>query len=49
MIVQTEAMIDEGANVEEVLRVPENRPNNFKELRTRDGFDTYQIAAYYMC
>jgi hypothetical protein len=29
MLVRMEAMIDGGANVEEALRVPENRPNNF--------------------
>ena len=47
---QIEAMIDEGANVEEALRVPENRPNDFSGIKKRWlVWNTYQVATHYMC
>ena len=49
MLVQMEAMIDEEANVEEVPRVPENRPNNFQKLRIGDWVGIPTRSLHIIC
>lgn len=49
MLVQMEAMIDEGVSVEEALRVPENRPNDFQEIRSGGWFGIPTRSLHIIC